>query len=127
MFHFKLINIITTCLFLVSLVLIFLAQLSPIIVIIALALLAVSFGLLTYILYDDYIVYSKIIKETKYELLMELATSENANEYITRPEIFDKKDQKQIKAQKRSKQGMIILSAVMCLSFLVLLILNLIA
>lgn len=126
MFHFKKMTIITTCLFIVSIVLIFLAKVSPIIVNFALVFLSASFGCLTYILIDEYNVYKQILQETKYELLMELAITENAQEYISNPDFYNKKDLKRIKAQKRSKKYIIALSIFMCIIFITLLILRII-
>lgn len=125
MFHFKKITIITAALFALALIFICLVNISPILVFIALGLLSAGFGCLTYILIDEYIVYNKIQNETKHELLMELATSENAEEYIANSEFFNKGDLKRIKAQKRSKRSTIILSLVLCLAFLLLFVLRL--
>ncbi len=126
MLHFKKINIITAALFIVGLILIFLTELSTVFVYIALGVLAVAFGFLTYVLIDDYLIFKQIQRETKYELLMEIATSENGQEYVANPDLFSKKDLKRFKAQKRSKFITIILSACLALAFTLLLILKLI-
>ena len=126
MFHFKKINIITTVLFIIGLVLIFLSDLSSVVVYLALGTLSVAFGLLSYILIEDLIVFKQIQRETKYEMLMEVATSENGEEFIANPDIFSKKDLKRFKAQRRSKLYTIILSICMTFCFTILLIFKLI-
>ena len=125
MFHFKKTTIICASLFLVSLILIFLAQLSQVIVILSLGFFTAAFGLLTYILISDYLVFCKMQEEKKYELLMELAITENAEEYISNPDFYNKADLKQIKAQKKSKLGFVILTVIMAFCFLFLFILRL--
>lgn len=124
MFHFKKTTIICACLFLVSLVLIFFAQLSQIVVLISLITFTGAFGLLTYILIDEYLVFCKMQEEKKYELLMELSITENAEEYISNPDFYNKTDLKRIKAQRKNKLAFIILSVVMTLCFLLLFVLR---
>ncbi len=125
MFHFKKTNLICAILFTIALVLVFLANLTPVLVFIALGIFSVAFGLLTYILFDEYQVYNQIQRETKYELLMELATTQNAEEYITKPDVFNSEDLKRLKSQKRKKLTTVIMCGVLCLAFLTLLILRL--
>lgn len=126
MFHFKKINIICASMFIIALILVFLANLTPILVYIALGLFAVGFGLLTYILFDEYLIYNQIQRETKYELLMELATTQNAEEYITKPDVFNSNDLKRLASLKRKKLTTIIMCGVVSLAFLALLILRLV-
>lgn len=124
MFHFKKTTIICASLFLVSLVLIFFAQLSQIVVLISLITFTGAFGLLTYILIDEYLVFCKMQEEKKHELLMELSITENAEEYISNPDFYNKTDLKRIKAQRKNKLAFIILSVVMTLCFLLLFVLR---
>ena len=125
MFHFKKTTIVCASLFTLSLILLFLTKLSPVIVFITLALFVAAFGLLSYILIDDYLVFCKMQEENKNELLMELSITENAVEYVSNPDFYNKHDLKRIKAQRKNKLGIIILTVVMTAAFLLLLILRL--
>lgn len=127
MFHFKPLQIITTALFTASFVLILLSKLTFVLALIALALFAVSFALLAIILFDNYKTYLQMERETKFELLMELSTTENGAEYLARETYLDKKGQKKLNAEHRTKIGLIVGSIILSLMFLVLFVLRIIS
>ncbi len=108
--------------FLLSFVAVMLNSVTPVMVYVALSLLLISFVLLTVKLYLDISKKSKEDERIKEELLMELAVTEDGEEYVMKNSPTSKKYRKMLRKEHFNRFMPVIFSGfvALCMAFLLI-------